>query len=201
MENAQITSITKVAYEMGESVMYACSQNFAINGNGTIICQGYGQWSSPLPVCVAQSPSVGGNDRQLSQNNVKCTSPPEIENGYVMFNSTAVGAVALYTCLDEYRVSGTPTASCDETGQWSVAPSCVFKGCGSIPAIPNAQLLSGWSSDVGASLVYRCYNGYRLAWGNGTVTCGSDGRWSRLPVCQGFHFKAFALFSICYLFA
>jgi Sushi repeat (SCR repeat) len=60
-------------------------------------------------------------------SDVDCGAPEEIEKGRVTLvsNATYYGVVALYDCIDNFKIDGYERRMCLENGSWShAAPTC-----------------------------------------------------------------------------
>jgi len=62
---------------------------------------------------------------------IRCEAPTEPDNGNVSVSGYYYGAVAKFWCQSGYNMTGSDSATCQQTGNWS-APS------------PSCRLLSGY---------------------------------------------------------
>ena len=127
------------------------------------------------------------------------------DNGRVSQLGNTPGSLAVYSCDENYQLSGESPLTCGSDGQWSdVAPTCQPKGeevmayaClhGVIisitltvincPALehPERGLVSVGGNSTGSVATYSCNGGYSLI-GSATRQCQSDGTWSNeSPIC------------------
>ena len=128
--------------------------------------------------------------------------PPD--NGRVTQLGNTPGSLAIYSCDENYQLSGESQRTCESNGQWSgVAPACQPKGevtayaClhGVIISItltgincpvlehPERGLVSVGGNSPGSVATYSCNGGYSLL-GSATRQCQSNGTWSNeSPTC------------------
>ncbi len=59
---------------------------------------------------------------------IKCHSLLNISDGYVVVKGILVGDMAVYECLDQYKLEGDRERVCQSSGQWNgTQPSCLSK--------------------------------------------------------------------------
>uniref|UniRef100_A0A8C7E2B2 Sushi domain-containing protein n=1 Tax=Naja naja TaxID=35670 RepID=A0A8C7E2B2_NAJNA len=108
IENAEIIEDTTKKYLNGEKINYQCNDGFDIYGSAAVTCT-QNKWSR-LPRCV----------------DVRCSSPPEIENGEI---ASVIKAKYLpqekvhYRCNTSYTLLGTPFITCLKN-HWTETPRC-----------------------------------------------------------------------------
>ncbi|ELT92042.1 hypothetical protein CAPTEDRAFT_134686, partial [Capitella teleta] len=96
------------------------------------------------------------------------------------------GSSVIFTCDDGFKLVGTPTAICNEAGEWSAAtPSCAVRMCAE-PDIPtNGQIDVTSGRIYGSEVKYSCDEGYYLN-GSSLRKCAINEEWNRRqPSCQG----------------
>ncbi|XP_046667022.1 uncharacterized protein LOC124358766 isoform X1 [Homalodisca vitripennis] len=93
-------------------VLYSCDEGYKLIGRAQLICDLDERWDGPPPRC----------------HPVRCSDPPEIENGEVFLNSnvSVVGTVVEYSCISrKYRLIGAKQIICLPSGQYDKpAPQC-----------------------------------------------------------------------------
>ncbi|XP_052773190.1 sushi, von Willebrand factor type A, EGF and pentraxin domain-containing protein 1-like [Mya arenaria] len=158
-------TITYNGTGFGSSALYTCDTDFYLIGPSTIYCSDNSTWSAP-PRCVQ----------------VYCGSPVLIANGTTVYNSTAVGSTASYTCQSGFTLVGPDLVTCLEngTGYWSTEPECVID-CGEPVQIANGTAIYN-TTILGSNASYTCQSGFGLK-GTNLVTCMDDGYWTKEPQC------------------
>ncbi|XP_064476715.1 sushi, von Willebrand factor type A, EGF and pentraxin domain-containing protein 1-like [Ornithodoros turicata] len=113
-----------------------------------------------------------------------CSNLTAPENGSVTFTTTAVGAVATYTCDEGYVLQGPATRKCSSSGEWLYsAPICIGVSCG-VPPVPKDGRLVGSDLRFGSRLGYVCNEGFRLV-GPEERECQANGQWGDdEPYCE-----------------
>ncbi|XP_071546933.1 sushi, von Willebrand factor type A, EGF and pentraxin domain-containing protein 1-like isoform X1 [Panulirus ornatus] len=159
---------------IGESInyrsilSYICDAGFRLEGDGTRTCQSNGHWTGEQPVCVE----------------LFCDLPEEIVHGVRKINSLKVGGTVRYTCMEGYRMEGSPTLNCISEGKWDVAiPKCIQVDCGPPPTGDNI-VIQGSHTVYGSQVTFTCERGHQV---NGAEwsTCKQSGRWSNdAPLCD-----------------
>ncbi|XP_062886696.1 beta-2-glycoprotein 1-like [Mobula hypostoma] len=94
----------------GDMIKYECSKGLALFGNETAFCLASGSWSK-TPQC----------------KEVKCPSPPNIVNGFLVFafkHKYNVGESVDYGCIENYIIEGAREVTCQKTAEWTPIPSC-----------------------------------------------------------------------------
>jgi CUB/sushi domain-containing protein len=86
------------------SIKYKCNDEFELVGNSPVYCdRTTGQWD-PLPKC-------------------RCMAPPTPENATTVKRD---GTFIQYKCNERFKMIGNANISCDESGQWTTRPNCIF---------------------------------------------------------------------------
>jgi len=166
---------------------YSCDVGYFLVGSKTSVCTavsgnfapGSGLWSNAAPVC--------------NINTTFCPSLSNPLNGTVGSYFRQIFSVATYSCNTGFVLSGSPTATCQSSGQWTAAPTCItINGfCPSLSVPSNGLLaLSGLNAGsvvIGTNANFSCINGYQLV-GNPVLTCqnfnGTAGLWNfAAPTC------------------
>ncbi|XP_057653656.1 sushi, von Willebrand factor type A, EGF and pentraxin domain-containing protein 1 [Diorhabda carinulata] len=157
------------SYKIGALVKYRCERGYKIMGEALSTCEDTGKWTGSVPECIY----------------VDCGVPENITRGIVTLPSNAsyYGALALYTCDDNYELDGVSRRLCQENGTWSSdAPVCKEIQC-KTPEAPNGLLVTVTTHSVGGVAVYQCPKGHNMI-GNDTRICMRNGIWSgSYPSC------------------
>ncbi|ELT97757.1 hypothetical protein CAPTEDRAFT_39548, partial [Capitella teleta] len=96
-------------YNVGVSVNFFCMPGFDLKGRRSKTCQSTGEWDSTNPTCQIKT----------------CRDPGTPTNGERRGSDFEFGSSVIFTCDDGFKLVGTPTAICNEAGEWSAAtPSC-----------------------------------------------------------------------------
>ncbi|GFS21092.1 sushi, von Willebrand factor type A, EGF and pentraxin domain-containing protein 1 [Elysia marginata] len=109
----------------GQNITVKCKPGFSPTEGFRLTCGATGTWEGPEVVCEP----------------IKCSTPPELKNATVAFNSTDVGAKATYQCVEPAMKDGedNSTAECKENGDWSsVGLHCSTIPCGPPPPVNHS---------------------------------------------------------------
>ncbi|XP_062523390.1 sushi, von Willebrand factor type A, EGF and pentraxin domain-containing protein 1-like isoform X2 [Corticium candelabrum] len=156
------------------SVTYMCNSGYHIrNGDQTRTCLSTGLWSGRVPYC----------ERGF------CPRPKNVVNGTVHFNSTRLGARALFRCKAGYKLVGRKIVICQANGarlDWSdPPPTCLLITCPVLFRPVNGDF-SGTGNHYRQSVTYSCKPGYHLVSGSKRRNCLISGQWSgTAPFCLG----------------
>ncbi|GFR85002.1 sushi, von Willebrand factor type A, EGF and pentraxin domain-containing protein 1 [Elysia marginata] len=161
--------------EFGDVVVYKCQEGHKLTGTSLKTCQADGLWSPDIVECVQESATV-------------CGDPPRKDGTIVMYDSRAVGAIAVYSSVAHYTGDNLDSR-CRPDGQWSKSNGAAYQivNCDLPAAIPNSEIaLTPENMPFGRSVVHSCNPGFMSTTGAPLVsTCMEDGTWS-LPygVCE-----------------
>ncbi|XP_022099048.1 E-selectin-like [Acanthaster planci] len=148
----------------GSKLSFDCPDGYERVGSPVSVCQESGEWSLPVPQCIADCPGIAAP-----------------AHGAVSVSAAAkkYGTVALFSCEPGYSLVGAAAVTC-RNGQWNrPVPSC-FADCMGIPALSNSVSTGGTSH--GDVIHFKCLEGYQLL-GKSIITC-KDGAWSdEYPSC------------------
>ncbi|KAL0970174.1 hypothetical protein UPYG_G00238360 [Umbra pygmaea] len=149
----------------GDQVSFHCGEGYKVLGPTVATCEKGGVWSPGVPVC--------GRGRCLA-------APPVVPNAVQQGGSTTAPDTVSYRCRPGYQMKGAyPYVSCSREGKWGeVRISCEPVSCGEPTAVAHAQVL-GDRFTFGSQIQYRCDEGYELSSHSGSLTCLSDGTWSK----------------------
>lgn len=166
IENGTVTSDSTT---FDAEANYDCSLGFSLAGSETLMCLETGSWSDLAPVCTV----------------VDCGTPTPIDNGTVeVSDGTMFDADATYSCDPLHVLSGNPTLTCLESGDWSdVAPICTLINCGAPPAVSDGTVTTLLGTTVGEWATYQC-NSHHIMSGSDQLTCLESGVWNgSAPAC------------------
>ncbi|GFO07402.1 sushi, von Willebrand factor type a, egf and pentraxin domain-containing protein 1 [Plakobranchus ocellatus] len=135
-------------------------------------CGEDGLWSREFIECV-----LGGTGF--------CGDPPEAENATIEVDSSQIGDIAIYHCMDGYRHLWTNVYQCSSPFfSWVGSPGvrCVPVECGEPPFVENAQAFYE-NTTVGSTVSYRC-NPDMVSPSGESYECTSDGSWRTEPLVE-----------------
>ncbi|XP_055388118.1 sushi, von Willebrand factor type A, EGF and pentraxin domain-containing protein 1 [Condylostylus longicornis] len=158
-------------YKIGALAKYRCERGYKIVGDPLVTCNESGIWSGVIPECLY----------------VDCGKPQNISNGKIILatNATYYGAVLLYECQENFKLSGVSRRICSQDGTWShEEPECQSITCEELNPTNYLEISVMESRTVGSIVKYKCVRGRNLL-GNNTRTCLKSGNWSgKPPLCQ-----------------
>lgn len=152
-----------------EIATYSCDPGFGLTGSTTTQCLLTDLWSNPPPNCTL----------------VECGALNAPDHGSVdTSNGVTYQDIAVYSCNEAYRLSGSNTTACQSNGTWSnPEPVCAVVNCG-VPPIPRYGSNSFYNTTYLSEAEYHCPPGYTLS-GSSFAVCLSNGSWSgSVPSCQ-----------------
>ena len=151
------------ALSVGSVATYRCDTGFVLVGSSVVTCQNDGTWTD-APLCRAA--------------NTPCSEPPQVSNGYALFDSVSIGAIATYECQDGYMLEGPKSVTCAAGGLWTPLPHCVEIRCPSPHRLLNGRV-SFPSLSVGSVSTFKCDEGFNLK-GPEQIQCSTKGKWLTL---------------------
>ncbi|NWX03753.1 CR2 protein, partial [Caloenas nicobarica] len=180
VENGELLSGYRAAYNYRDTVVFDCNFRYAMNGSDTSTCKENGLWDPPLPRC------------QL----ISCVDPPDVQNAIkakLAGNLFPVETVITYECWEGHQFSPGETMrhiKCLPDFTWTeTPPPCERIHCAN-PGIKNGKPLYLWEDKdsyvYGYRLEITCNDGYAFKGhgGNVVLQCTSDGRWDpAVPEC------------------
>ncbi|HEX4462607.1 MAG TPA: FG-GAP-like repeat-containing protein, partial [Polyangia bacterium] len=165
--HGSVTAPSPGAGVTGDSVGYACDAGYALAGAAMATCQSSGSWSA-APACVASS--CGNLPQAPPHGSVTAPSP----------GAGVTGDSVSYACDAGYLLAGTATATCQTSGSWSAASSCIAEACAAMLGAPANGAVDRTTGATGDVATYTCGVGYALI-GSATTTCQPDHAWSDSP--------------------
>ncbi|CAM4696123.1 unnamed protein product [Leuciscus chuanchicus] len=150
------------SFQQHAKVRFTCSTGHTLYGSAERICFPNGTWSGRQPTCKP----------------VQCGNPGTPANGQILrVHGTSFSHSIIYSCVEGYRLSGSPSRQCLANGTWSGSePNCTPKFCGD-PGVPAHATREGQSFIFRAEVFFSCSAPYLLV-GSSTRTCQSDATWS-----------------------
>nr|CAB3266724.1 sushi, von Willebrand factor type A, EGF and pentraxin domain-containing protein 1-like [Phallusia mammillata] len=155
-------------------VTYTCNAGYKIHGTATITCQESETWTR-TPQCqeiVCPNPLNISNMASFTPNSEPYTP---ISNNNVT-----------YICAAGYKIDGSATITCQDSGKWTTNPQCQQIVCPNPPNIfnmasftPNTGPYTPISNNV---VTYTCNAGNKIN-GSVTITCQESGNWTTFPKC------------------
>uniref|UniRef100_H2Z7B2 Sushi domain-containing protein n=1 Tax=Ciona savignyi TaxID=51511 RepID=H2Z7B2_CIOSA len=174
-QNGVISPATRTKWLVDQSVRYSCEAGYDLVGTEFATCMRDRRWSSPLPLHVKVHCASDKHFILCIQINLNCSS------------SIVVGVSVVYQCNTGYRMVGSASATCLNTGLWSeVPPACTANEC-LIPTTPVNGFISSQRRPryiATNTITYGCDDGYSMD-GGATITCQPNSSWSNdPPVCE-----------------
>uniref|UniRef100_A0A3Q4GT10 Complement factor H-like n=1 Tax=Neolamprologus brichardi TaxID=32507 RepID=A0A3Q4GT10_NEOBR len=174
-------------FSAGSEVEYECEEGYTRKGNEIIVCE-RGQWTAG-PTCSESSADQGP---PASDANVQPEGGDRRESGAGSGKQPEVGGMGRGQ-HDPAVSGGQPSgggrgttghqrgsSSTSDSNNRDSRPMLVnIQSCGARPYIENAAVVA----EGPMYLKYQCNGFYKLA-GQDTVSCYSDGSWSKLPTCE-----------------
>ncbi|KAG7229418.1 hypothetical protein INR49_012809, partial [Caranx melampygus] len=159
-------------FKVRSKVRFTCAVGHTLYGSAERICFPNGTWSGRQPFCKP----------------VQCGNPGTPAHGTISrVDGTTFSHSIVYSCMEGYFLTGSPTRQCLANGTWSgTAPNCTMITCGD-PGIPANGLRFSDDITVGQNVTFACQPGYVMIGGDSAVTrtCTNNGTWSgTMPVCQ-----------------
>ncbi|CAH1799759.1 unnamed protein product [Owenia fusiformis] len=152
----------------GETATYACEDCYLLEGPTFSTCESNGEWTE-TPICKLK----------------ECKNVPEAPaDGFIDVSGKTCGTVARFSCSDCFVLVGSPTTTCESSGQWSHEnPICQVKTCPDISDPFENGEVDTTSNTCGTTATYKCGDCFDLV-GESIRTCWNDGEWSAPePVC------------------
>ncbi|TKS92960.1 Sushi, von [Collichthys lucidus] len=148
----------------GDQVHFQCDGGYKLLGPSQAMCEKGGVWSPGVPIC--------GRGR--------CSAaPPTVPNAVQQGSSATFSDTIIYRCRPGYRAKGHPYLTCGREGRWGEPRiSCEPVNCGIPPAVAYARVV-GDTFTFPNQVTYRCEDGYKLATQAASLSCQSDGTWSK----------------------
>ncbi|XP_074480016.1 sushi, von Willebrand factor type A, EGF and pentraxin domain-containing protein 1 isoform X1 [Sebastes fasciatus] len=148
----------------GDRVHFQCDDGYKLLGPSQAVCEKGGVWSPGVPVCGRGRCSV---------------APPTVPNAVLQGGSATFPDTVIYRCRPGYQPKGYPHLSCGRDGRWGEPRiSCEPVSCGKPPTVTHTQV-EGDAFTFPNQITYRCEEGYNLATQTASLSCQSDGTWSK----------------------
>lgn len=161
----------KSSYRSGNVLRFNCIPGHRLYGERVLRCGKTGEWDAAFPTC----------------DEVLCSNPPKIANGYAMGISNRsfnVDDVVHYRCNRGFKMRSVRSVTCSQDGSWSsMRPYCKLIECVS-PVKKAHATISGNDYSYASTIRYSCDKGYRLE-GVAVLQCTDTGYWNiTAPNCQ-----------------
>ncbi|XP_075546838.1 sushi, von Willebrand factor type A, EGF and pentraxin domain-containing protein 1-like [Dermacentor variabilis] len=150
---------------------YNCFDGMKFQGeSNTSICLDTGNWSNPLPKCLAPC------------------KIPTLEHAYVNLSTPESrlehGRRLSVSCHEHYELAYNSTPPRCNNGSWTHLPICAPARCKSLPERPAHGFVIAPKTDHGMRALFRCTDGYQLVGPN--VTVCQFGNWTHeaVPLCR-----------------
>uniref|UniRef100_A0A8C7T4M1 Sushi, von Willebrand factor type A, EGF and pentraxin domain-containing protein 1 n=1 Tax=Oncorhynchus mykiss TaxID=8022 RepID=A0A8C7T4M1_ONCMY len=152
----------------GDRISFHCDEGYKILGPSTATCEKGGLWSPGVPVC--------GRGRCVA-------APPTIPHAVQQGGGATAADTVTYRCRPGYQMKGSyPHVTCGREGRWGeVRISCEPVSCGAPTPVSHAQVV-GETFTFGSQIQYRCDEGYELSSQSDSLSCQSEGTWSKQSI-------------------
>lgn len=148
----------------GDQVHFQCEDGYRLLGPSQAVCEKGGVWSPGVPICARGRCSV---------------APPTVPNAVLRGGSATFPDTVIYRCRPGFLAKGYPHLSCGRDGRWGEPRiSCEPVSCGKPPTVAHAEVM-GDTFTFPSQITYRCKDGYELATQTASLSCQSDGTWSK----------------------
>ncbi|XP_038571972.1 P-selectin isoform X2 [Micropterus salmoides] len=158
-------------FSFGSRCTTNCELGFLLNGTSNTECTSLGVWSREIPLCLPQPCPLLAKAPQHGRMN--CSHP---------YSPFSYGSHCKFECNEGFRLKGTPTMTCNNSGHWSQdLPTCQLVQCEairvwSLPLSMNCSHPLG-NFSFGSQCLFSCKEGYSLN-GREVLFCSSTGFWS-----------------------
>ncbi|XP_035213248.1 limulus clotting factor C-like isoform X2 [Stegodyphus dumicola] len=174
----------------------ACKQCHADGGDSCATCPDgkFGTWCENVCTCVnggvcerdGKCICSQGYEGRNCERKKGCSPPGAIAHPLQVTLSPAGRPVtAVYSCPEDYELSGSAVSTCLPGDKWSSEPPVCLKKCPLLSAPANGKL--EFSANVlveGVTADITCNAHHRLI-GQKTLACLANGQWNtELPVCE-----------------
>ncbi|XP_017288668.1 sushi, von Willebrand factor type A, EGF and pentraxin domain-containing protein 1 isoform X3 [Kryptolebias marmoratus] len=148
----------------GDQVQFQCNQGHKLLGPSQAVCEKGGLWSPGVPVCGRGRCNV---------------APPAVLSAVLQGGMAKFPDIVTYRCRLGYLLKGSPHLSCGRDGRWGEPRiRCEPVSCGSPPVVAHAQV-EGDVFTFPNKITYRCEDGFKPASETASLSCQSDGTWSK----------------------
>ncbi|XP_074621677.1 sushi, von Willebrand factor type A, EGF and pentraxin domain-containing protein 1-like isoform X2 [Acropora palmata] len=166
-ENGRINSYL---FTYNSAIEYSCDQGYTLVGPKRRVCQHNQTWTGTVPLCTL----INCGRLPTPRNGEKKSETSTFLHGQVRFACKGLG----------FKIEGSQTRTCLESGQWSgQQPECKLITCADpgVPVHANRTIRKGFS--YLGSVKFHCNANYKLE-GVSQIFCKRDGTWSRpIPKC------------------
>ncbi|XP_067303215.1 complement receptor type 2-like [Pseudorasbora parva] len=177
VENRWVNRRERTQYEPQETVTITCKDGFDLIGSSVVTCGSDGHWVN-LPECRVEDPKIFCSAPVVANRLIRRREKTQYEHRDTF----------TIICGDGYELIGSSVVTCGSDGQWLDLPLChpedqkIF--C-SAPDVANrvVKRRERTQYDPQDTVTIVCSKGFYLI-GSSVVTCGSNGQWVDLPVCQ-----------------
>ncbi|XP_044180207.1 sushi, von Willebrand factor type A, EGF and pentraxin domain-containing protein 1-like isoform X4 [Acropora millepora] len=166
-ENGRINSYL---FTYNSAIEYSCDQGYTLVGSKSRVCQHNQTWTGTVPLCTL----INCGRLPTPRNGEKKSETSTFLHGQVRFACKGLG----------FKIEGSQTRTCLESGQWSgQQPECKLITCPDpgVPVHATSTIRKGFS--YLGSVEFHCNANYKLE-GVSQIFCKRDGTWSRpRPKC------------------
>ncbi|XP_015216823.2 sushi domain-containing protein 1 isoform X1 [Lepisosteus oculatus] len=115
---------------------------------------------------------------------VDCGNPPILPHTSMVWNSTRLGSMVYYKCVEGfYNAGGRYASACTTNGYWNhTSIVCKEIDCGEPPVLPHAIQLWNGSTRLGSVVYYECDEGFYNAGERNFLVCDLNGYWNHTSI-------------------
>ena len=157
-------------YTVTARMEFGCNSGYDLQGSSSLLCRVDAEWyPEVVPTCEPRN----------------CGEIPAIDNADgVPFQDTTVaqrnkyGSVAKVTCKDGFILNGSPTVTCQASGEWSAIPTCTAITCPAYPGLNSSCVDNVLRYET--FLYFTCKSNEDVTstrFGPDSATCRADGSW------------------------
>lgn len=170
-DSLQNTTVIGKNFTNGATINYSCPKGHALVGNQSRTCEN-GIWMGLAPTCKCMFECRRLIElfsfeslilRFFSVLDIDCGDLPSLEHGAIVLTEqrTSYGALAQYTCHENYTLIGNENRTC-EISSWSgKQPQCLVDWCSDPAKIAGGNVQVN-GRRAGATAIYKCDPGYVL---------------------------------------
>ncbi|XP_077489024.1 E-selectin-like [Amblyomma americanum] len=157
-------------FTSGDSAFVTCDRGFRVNGEDQLGCDEDGLWDNDIPTCVESKCTRFEPGPHLQVDEFKDMHKTQFTEGTIIN----------FRCEDGYLLEGALSSVCSNGGWYGRMPKCKQIRCGSLRAPRNGWITSNYSTAVGDTASFGCFQGYVLM-GSDRRRCDNDGQWNGTP--------------------
>ncbi|KAF5895069.1 complement component receptor 1-like protein, partial [Clarias magur] len=154
-------------YKYDDSIQISCNEGYKIKGYDYLTCGEHG-WNPYLSQCIEMTCDA------TKPNNAVIVGGEAPTYRYKM--------IIEYQCNKGYRMEGSNSLTCQESGWNLPPPKCKILNCSKPPDVRNGKFPPRESYEYGQTVTYSCTEGFRLH-GTSKILCTEHGTFEHPPQC------------------